>query len=43
MFFRNIVSVLGHEGVVEGGTGTLTLTQSLESVSVKTNEESSEI
>lgn len=40
-FFGTIVSVLGHEGVVEGGTGTLT--QSLESVSVKTNEESSEI
>jgi len=40
-FFGTIVSVLGHDGIVEGGTGTLT--HGLESVSSKINEESSEI
>lgn len=40
-FFGTIVSVLGHEGVVEGGTGTIS--NGLDSISAKINEESSEI
>lgn len=40
-FFGTIVSVLGHEGVVEGGTGTLT--NGLKPINFKINKESSEI